>query len=353
MKKIVQIILSFVITIAAIEVFLRWTGTSMPALVADDESLGRILRPNTDIFLLNEGFYIGRVNQGGYLGHYYPPEKPAQSIRIALIGDSYVAGFHLFERYHFGTILENRLRELVPDSIQVLNFGFAGFNLEKMAIYYKLFIRQYKPDYILFFIGTDDFYERDKKLGPSYIYRDGELTIDFSFRETRSYQVIKKLKFFRDTAFYSLHKKAFELFLSGETPQIIFDKIYRLFHPIHTEISDRNQPLDSERSTLCRAILSDLVRQKETVVLFVIKNQLSEEIRCYISDQHGILFDLAPTLDGLRTAGINPNYWSATSRTGHWNHQAHKAIGLYLASELAKIITAESDGTDSGSGKMN
>jgi hypothetical protein len=337
-----KILFSFVITITVIELFLRWSGTSTPALVTDDDTLGRILRPDTDVILLNEGFYMGRVNQGGYLGRYYPPLKPAHTIRIALVGDSYVAGFHLFEKYHFRTIMEKRLQELEPDSVQVLNFGFAGFNLEKMAVYYNLLIRHYQPDYVLFFIGTDDFFERDRKLGPNYILKDGKLVIDYSFRKSQAYSITKKWKFLRDTAFYSLHKKAMELYLNGETPEIVFDKIYRLFRPVRAGVADSVRHIDPERMRLCQAIVSELAQEKKPLVIFVVKNQLNADIRHYIAEQRAHLFDLSPVLDNLRAAGINPNYWPATSRTGHWNHYAHKAIGLYLASEMEKIIVPES-----------
>ena len=118
--------LAFVITLIILELFLRWSGTSSAAFVIDDDNLGRVLRPNTNIILVNEGFFMGRVNRGGYLGPYYPEEKPSQTVRIALIGDSFVAGLQLFGRYHFRTIMEQSLKDSLSDSVQVLNF--AGSN---------------------------------------------------------------------------------------------------------------------------------------------------------------------------------------------------------------------------------
>ena len=311
----------------------------MPALVTDDDSLGRILKPNTDILLVNEGFYMGRVNQGGYLGPYFPESKPDRVIRIALVGDSYVAGFQVFDRHHFRTIMQERLQRLVPDSVQVLNFGFAGFNLERMYIYYKRRIATVRPDYVLFFIGMDDLTESDKKIGPFCTLQDGRLLIDDTFRDSPDYQRIKALHRIRDTAFYSLHKKALEMYLAGQTPRILFDKMAFLFSPVTVSApQDTVMTVPSDRLALAQKILRELAQVKDPRVILVVKNRLSEGMVRFIAAQNLPLFNPAGALDSLRTAGIDPNYWKSSSRSGHWNHHAHRAIGNYLASEMRKMM---------------
>jgi hypothetical protein len=338
-SNILKAFLAFVIALIILELFLRWSGTSRPAFVADNEILGRILKPNANIIELNEGFFMGRVNQGGYLGPYYPEKKPRHTIRIALVGDSFVAGLNLFEKYHFRTWMEERLKDSFSDSIQVLNFGYGGFNMEKMFIYYKLRVLQFHPDYVLFFIGMDDFYERDKMLGPNLKVENGKLTIEYSFRNTDAYKITKKLRGLRDTAFYSLLKKAFEFYRAGEAPKIVFDKIYLFFNSSRNmnEV-DNAKTINPDRMALCRMIISDLAKETETCIIFVVKNQLDVTLKSDILDQHLTLFDATSVLDEMREDGVDPYYWRATSQLGHWNSFAHKAIGLYLASELEKLI---------------
>lgn len=339
--NILKAFLAFVITLIILELFLRWSGTSTPAFATDDDILGRVLKPNTDIIELNEGFFIGRVNQGGYLGPYYPEKKPSHTIRIALVGDSFVAGLNLFEKYHFRTIMEQRLKDSFSDSIQVLNFGYGGFNLEKMYIYYKMRVLQFHPDYVLFFIGTDDFYERDKMLGPNLKTDNGKLTIEYSFRNTDAYKITKKLRILRDTAFYSLLKKAFEFYKAGETLKIVLDKIYILFNSPHNTVeADNAEVVDPDRMALGRSIISELANETKAGIIFIVKNGLIDTIRDDIQNAHLTLLDPTNDLNDLRLKNINPYYWPATSQSGHWNYFAHKAIGLYLASELEKLIKA-------------
>ena len=69
------------------------------------EQIGKKMIPNKRINYFKEGFYIGKSNEYGYLGNSYPPSRTNKSIRIALLGDSFTEGFHVFEDHHFGLIL--------------------------------------------------------------------------------------------------------------------------------------------------------------------------------------------------------------------------------------------------------
>jgi len=44
--------------------------------------------------------------------------------------------------------------------------------------------------------------------------------------------------------------------------------------------------------------------------------------------------DLNDTLNVLQSQGIDINYWTATKKYGHWNHEAHKAVGNFIANKL-------------------
>ena len=145
--------LAFVLGMAALEVFVRTSGTSTPSITKNDADFGQAMKPGMQAVFINEGFKLGRVNRYGYLGHAYPPKKPEGTVRIALMGDSYVAGHHLFDRHHFGTLLEHDLNQVLPYPVQVLNFGFPAVNFEQMYIYFQVFAKRFSPDYVLYFIG--------------------------------------------------------------------------------------------------------------------------------------------------------------------------------------------------------
>ena len=105
MKNILLFFLSFVFTLFLIEVFLQVSEVSSLSVTKNDELLGSSLKPNSNLILFNEGFYIGKVNKYGYYGPDYPPDKDNNIVRIALIGDSYVESHQLFDR--------NSLRKIV------------------------------------------------------------------------------------------------------------------------------------------------------------------------------------------------------------------------------------------------
>ena len=133
MKKALTCILSFcmicILSLILIEFFLRLTEISLPSRVYDDPRLGRSHKPNSKIFQASaEGFCIGRVNKFGYLGPAYDTQKRSNTFRIALIGDSYVAGLQLFDRLHFRKLLEDKLSIYMDMDVEVLNFGIGGID---------------------------------------------------------------------------------------------------------------------------------------------------------------------------------------------------------------------------------
>ena len=68
--------------------------------------------------------------------HHILKNKSANVLRIALIGDSYIEGFQLFERHHFKTYLEQKLSQKLKKKVEVLNFGIGGADLRGMYLRY-------------------------------------------------------------------------------------------------------------------------------------------------------------------------------------------------------------------------
>jgi len=44
--------------------------------------------------------------------------------------------------------------------------------------------------------------------------------------------------------------------------------------------------------------------------------------------------DLSDTLQSMKQLGTDPNFWKATGKYGHWNHEGLKAVTNYIAKEL-------------------
>ena len=86
------------------------------------KKLGFVYSPDQDFVMFTEGFNIGHVNKDGFIGEDIETKKPNGTIRIALLGDSYVQGLHLFNRDHLSTILEDELKALTNKKVEVLKF---------------------------------------------------------------------------------------------------------------------------------------------------------------------------------------------------------------------------------------
>ncbi|MBN1996896.1 SGNH/GDSL hydrolase family protein [candidate division KSB1 bacterium] len=337
LKKVFIFIISCLVLCVVFEMFIRFTGIGTPSLIVSDRVLGRVLRPNVSLVLLNEGFYMGRINKYGYFGPGYAPGKSKNTLRIALLGDSFVAGFHLLGRHHFRTVLEKQLSERTGKNVQVLNFGFAGFNFEKMYIYYRLLVQKFEPDITLFFIGQDDFTEIDEKIGPAVLVENQKPVIKSDFLQDVSYERTKKFEFLRQSSFYSLHKAALGLLLRGETIKIVLDKLY----PGTKHPEEKQVPLTPERDAINRAILYEL-SEDSAGVIFVNKRPIPKSTHMMLQDFGIILLDPSVKLDSLRQHGIDPDYWPLARRSGHWNYYGHKAVGEFLAQKLEPVLREKS-----------
>ena len=131
-KKIFSFFIASIFTLLLFEAYFQTTEISLPSTVQDDSTFGRTFKPNARINLIKESFYMGEVNRSSYLGPEYEINKPKNTIRIALIGDSFVEGIQVADKFHFRNILEQELKTKINNHlIEVLNFGRSGLDLEK------------------------------------------------------------------------------------------------------------------------------------------------------------------------------------------------------------------------------
>ena len=161
-----KFIAAVLVTFACFEVYFRTTEISLPSFVVDDPVLGRTFRPNARAALLQEGFYMDRINEYGYLGPAYPPEKTKGSLRVALCGDSFVEAFQVFPQWNLRSVLEAELSKRLGRRVEVLNFGRSGQDLRTMYTYYKDLVSQFQPDITIFIVIDHAFLGHDNSIGP-------------------------------------------------------------------------------------------------------------------------------------------------------------------------------------------
>lgn len=326
------------------EMFLGATEISMPSFVDYYKEVGRTFKPNTDIIAFNEGFYLGKSNEYGYLGPAYPPEKPDSVVRIVLIGDSFVEGMQLFERMHFRSILENELRKLFGDKVQVLNFGRAGSDLRSEFVYLKNFAYKFDPDYVLFFIGASSFYRIDKNPNPLPVISGDSLIIDSSYWYSKEMQERRRYSFLRNLPSFALIKKSIKLIKSGKVMPLIFGKFYDLFAGNPDDEKSGQEMIFGEKkedkySEINIRIIEELGRMNnDKKILVVLRDKIPGKYLSKIKSEGLRTVGLNDYLDNLKRKGFDPTFWETTKTHGHWNAEAHKLIGNYLAKILKQEL---------------
>ena len=106
------------------------------------------------------GTFLNKPLRTNSYGMRYPQvslDKPADTIRIALIGDSIAFGWGVAEEERYSSILEKTLSQKFGKKVEVLNFGVPGYNSAMEAEVVQKNIEQFHPDILLLhFVNNDD-----------------------------------------------------------------------------------------------------------------------------------------------------------------------------------------------------
>jgi hypothetical protein len=133
-------------------VTIGYTGFLQPA---DDQYVWYEVKPN-----LNELFKMRQMttNSQGLRDQEYSLKKPANTYRVAVIGDSFTFGDGVDNDSVYHAIVEQKLNSK-SDSLQIelLNFGVAGYDLLNYLGVIQAKALAYEPDLILIgFCGNND-----------------------------------------------------------------------------------------------------------------------------------------------------------------------------------------------------
>ena len=128
---------------------------------ASDEQINplaglRLFRPNARIGGSEQAI---QTNSQGLRSPEIPFDKPAGSVRIAVVGASTVMGAYARDNAHtFPAQLEARLRQAHPGrQVDVINAGFAGLGLQEQTQLYRQLVQRYQPDTVIVYAGINDF----------------------------------------------------------------------------------------------------------------------------------------------------------------------------------------------------
>jgi len=179
------------------EAGLRSGDISFPSFYIVDEYRGNALRPGAEGWWRSEGEAYIKINSDGLRDREHSKNKPANTLRIAVLGDSYAEALQVSTENAFWSVLEKRLQPcptLAGRNIEVINFGVSGHGTAQELLTLRYHAWAYSPDIILLaFTAANDVRNNSVALEPDrmrpfFIYRDRELVLDLSFRDSKGYR---------------------------------------------------------------------------------------------------------------------------------------------------------------------
>ena len=196
-RKLLLILFGLLFGLLMSEIFLRVIGYSFPLFYMTDYHRGFALQPGLEGLYQREGGAYVRINSDGLRDREHARTKPAGTLRIALLGDSFVEAMHLPMEQTFWSLLERKLQEcdaFPGKQVEVINFGVSGYGTGQELLTLREKVWDYSPDLVvLAFTTHNDIYDNSRALSrteevPYFVYRNGDLIYDSSFRESHTYR---------------------------------------------------------------------------------------------------------------------------------------------------------------------
>ncbi|HYY43173.1 MAG TPA: SGNH/GDSL hydrolase family protein, partial [Pyrinomonadaceae bacterium] len=180
------------------EVALRIAGYTYPVFYTTDNARGYALRPCMQGWYRKEGEAYVSINCQGLRDREHAFQKPPNTLRIAVVGDSYAEALQVPVADAFWAVLEDKLQAcaaLGGRKVEVINFGVSGYGTAQELITLEQQVWAYQPDVVLLAVTTNnDITDNARALKktdeiPYFVLRNGQLTLDDSFRTNRAFRL--------------------------------------------------------------------------------------------------------------------------------------------------------------------
>lgn len=398
--KISVLFISLLIGLTVTEIALRIINYSFPTFYSPDEYRGYVLTPKIEGWYRKEGESFVKINSDGLRDVEHSKQKPANTLRIAVIGDSYAEAFQVPMEQAFWKLAENNLKscsKLNGQTIEVINFGVSGYGTAQQLITLQRQVFEYSPDVVLLAVTTNnDVLDNSRALKktdeiPYFVYRGDRLELDDSFRVNNTFRwrtsKISRLgTWFRDNlrvvqlvhhAQYAIKnyfaKRRAQVApaqqLSNQTPtvetpqkQIVRAEDIGIDNMIYREPADPNW-LEAWRVT--EGLMMEMRRETEAkgakFVIFTLSNGIQvfpeaaprqtflekigasdifypdRRIKNLGERENFKVFNLAPELQTY--AEQNKVYlhgFGADIGNGHWNTEGHRVAGELVSKKLCE-----------------
>jgi hypothetical protein len=195
------------------EAGLRIIGVANPYFYTFEEETGWALRPGVAGWFRKEGAAYVRINSQGLRDREHTKQKPADTYRIAIIGDSFCEAMQVPLEQTFWHLLEARLKDcpaLAGKHVEALNFGVSNYGTAQELLALRTRAFDYAPDMVvLVFTPANDMRNNSRalegdELRPYFVYQGGELVADMSFRAAPAHK--QKLTRFNNALYDAINR---------------------------------------------------------------------------------------------------------------------------------------------------
>ncbi len=192
-----------------LEGLLRLARVEYPIFYTVDEHRGTAHLPGAKGWWRGEGEAYIRINSQGFRDREHAKTKPSGAFRVAVLGDSFVEAMQVPLEQAFWHLLERELQDcetLRGQKVEVMAFGTSGYGTAQELLTLRHQVWDYQPDVVIlaFFNGNDvanNSRELQKEtMKPYFVFRDGDLILDDSFKNTEEYR-------FKSSYWFNLGKR--------------------------------------------------------------------------------------------------------------------------------------------------
>ncbi len=186
------------------EVAVRVSGLAKVSLYTWDAYRGWGLKPGAEGWQRDEGAGLVSVNSAGFRGPQWSIAKPPDTLRIAVVGDSFTEAPQVAYEQTFCAVAEHALggcKGPGGKKIQVMNFGTDAYGTAQELVTLHRHVWQYSPNIVVlaFFSGNDlrnnsTVLESDK-CRPFYVFEDGKLVLGGPFERSRWFYLSCMMRF--------------------------------------------------------------------------------------------------------------------------------------------------------------
>jgi len=197
--KLAMLLVAILCGLLIAEIGLRLVGYTYPVFYTSDITRGYALQPGLSGWYRKEGEAYIRINSEGLRDREHAKQKPANTLRVALLGDSYAEALQVSLEDAFWVVMEQKLQGCRAfnegKQIEVINFGVSGYGTAQELLTLREKVWDYAPDLVLLAMTTNNditdnlrAFKKAEEI-PYFVYRDGALTLDDSFRESRTFRL--------------------------------------------------------------------------------------------------------------------------------------------------------------------